>query len=141
MPGGVRLHAVLAPIARPGPTISLRIPGAQILSLHDLVGLGALPEWCAAALRRLVTARVAYVISGGTGSGKTTLLSALLAECPVDERLVLVEDSSELRHHPRKFGERRARAFRSAGRGCGNVAAGGAQSTGRGPAGGGSPGS
>jgi pilus assembly protein CpaF len=101
LPGGVRLHAVLAPIARPGPTISLRVPGAQILSLHDLVGLGALPEWCAAALRQLVVARVAYVISGGTGSGKTTLLSALLAECPVDERLVLVEDSSELRpRHP-----------------------------------------
>jgi pilus assembly protein CpaF len=101
LPGGVRLHAVLAPIARPGPTISLRVPGAQILSLQDLVGLRALPEWCAEALRQLVAARVAYVVSGGTGSGKTTLLSALLAECPMDERLVLVEDSSELRpRHP-----------------------------------------
>jgi pilus assembly protein CpaF len=52
-------------------------------------------------LRRLVGARVAYVISGGTGVGKTTLLSALLAACPPAERLVIVEDSSELRPlHP-----------------------------------------
>lgn len=101
LPGGIRLHAVLAPIARPGPVISLRIPGSEILSLRDLVDTGAVPEWCAAELRRLVAAKVAYVVSGGTGSGKTTLLSALLAECPQAGRLVVVEDSSELRpRHP-----------------------------------------
>lgn len=101
LPGGTRLHAVLSPIARPGPTISLRVPAARILSLADLVEIGAMPGWCAGELRRLVAAKRAYVVSGGTGSGKTTLLSALLAECPAGERLVVVEDSSELRPtHP-----------------------------------------
>jgi pilus assembly protein CpaF len=101
LPGGIRLHAVLAPIARPGPTISLRVVGAQELSLDGLVGLGALPQWCAQSLRALVAAKVAFVVSGGTGTGKTTLLSALLGECPDGERLVVVEDSSELRPaHP-----------------------------------------
>jgi pilus assembly protein CpaF len=46
-------------------------------------------------------ARMSFLISGGTGSGKTTILSALLAECDPSERLVIVEDSTELRpNHP-----------------------------------------
>ena len=41
--------------------------------------------------------RLAFLVSGGTGSGKTTLLNALLSLVEADERLVLVEDASELR--------------------------------------------
>jgi len=52
-------------------------------------------------LRRLVSARVAFVVSGGTGTGKTTLLDCLLSEVSSHERIVIVEDSSELRpSHP-----------------------------------------
>ncbi len=52
-------------------------------------------------LRQLVSARAAFLISGGTGSGKTTLLAALLALVPERERLVVVEDSRELMpRHP-----------------------------------------
>ncbi|KQU65391.1 hypothetical protein ASC58_18110 [Phycicoccus sp. Root101] len=47
-------------------------------------------------LRALVTRRRSFVVTGGTGSGKTTLLAAMLAEVPVDERLVVVEDVREL---------------------------------------------
>lgn len=101
LPGGIRLHAVLAPIARPGPVISLRIPGERILSLSDLVELGGIPEFLVPWLQALIRAKAAFVISGGTGAGKTTLLSALLSESPSSERLVIVEDSSELRpRHP-----------------------------------------
>ncbi len=56
-------------------------------------------------MRRLVDARLAFLVSGGTGSGKTTLLAALLGMVGADERLVLVEDSSELRpEHPHVVG-------------------------------------
>ncbi|MGH3487443.1 MAG: CpaF family protein, partial [Actinopolymorphaceae bacterium] len=45
--------------------------------------------------------RLAYLISGGTGAGKTTLLATLLSQVPAHERLVLVEEASELEpHHP-----------------------------------------
>jgi pilus assembly protein CpaF len=52
-------------------------------------------------LRAVVAARLSFVVSGGTGSGKTTLLACLLGQVPAHERIVLTEDSAELRpHHP-----------------------------------------
>src|SRR5207302_8199870 len=52
-------------------------------------------------LHRLVLARVAFLVSGGTGTGKTTVLSTLLSLVPATERIVLVEDAAELRPaHP-----------------------------------------
>lgn len=98
---GTRCHAVLAPLARPGTVISLRVPSPRAFSLGDLVEAGTVTPEGAALLDALVLVRAAGVISGGTGSGKTTLLSALLARVPADERIVIVEDSSELRPaHP-----------------------------------------
>lgn len=102
---GTRFHAVLAPLSRPGTTISLRVPRARAFTLDELVAEGALPEEGARLLGRVVEARAAFLVSGGTGSGKTTLLGALLGLVPTDERLVLVEDASELRpDHPHVVG-------------------------------------
>ncbi len=101
LPSGVRLHAVLDPIARPGPAISLRIPAATRFALADLERVGMVSSDGVALLRRLIDARVAFVVSGGTGAGKTTLLSALIDASAPTDRVVVVEDSSELRpNHP-----------------------------------------
>lgn len=97
MPDGTRLHVVLAPLARPGTVVSLRIPARRTFTLEQLVAAGTLSAEAASWLRRLVAARVAFVVSGGTGSGKTTLLAALLSLCAADERVVIVEDATELR--------------------------------------------
>jgi len=98
---GTRFHAVLAPVARPGTVISLRVPRPAGFTLDDLVETGLVAPELVGLLRRVVAARLAFLVTGGTGTGKTTLLSALLGEVGVDERLVLVEDSSELRpRHP-----------------------------------------
>ncbi|GAA1271656.1 TadA family conjugal transfer-associated ATPase [Sphaerisporangium rubeum] len=94
--GGVRLHAILPPIAPDGTCLSLRLPPRQSFTLEDLV-----PGPGAAALRAVVTSRMAFLVTGGTGTGKTTLLSALLSAADPRERLILVEDSAELRPvHP-----------------------------------------
>ncbi len=93
---GTRLHAVLAPIARHGTCLSLRVPTRTAFSLDDLVRLGSLDRTGARLLTDLVAARLAFLVSGGTGSGKTTLLSTLLGMVDPLERLVLVEDSAEL---------------------------------------------
>jgi pilus assembly protein CpaF len=105
LPDGTRFHAVLAPLARPGTVLSLRVPHPRVLSLDELVAAGTVSDHGARLLRSLVTRRLAFLISGGTGSGKTTLLNSLLSLVPADERLVLVEDASELRPaHPHVVG-------------------------------------
>ena len=48
-------------------------------------------------LRAAIRARKTILISGGTSTGKTTFLNAMLAEIPRDERVVLVEDTPELK--------------------------------------------
>ena len=97
LPDGSRFHAVLAPISRPGTVLSLRVPRQRVFSLDELVASGAVPAEGAALLGLVVSRRLAFLVSGGTGSGKTTLLNALLSLVGPEERLVLVEDASELR--------------------------------------------
>lgn len=101
LPDGTRFHAVLAPLARPGTVISLRVPRRQAFTLEELVGSGTVQEATAELLDAIVAARLAFLVSGGTGTGKTTLLAALLGRVPPGERVVVVEDASELRpDHP-----------------------------------------
>ncbi len=101
LPEGIRLHAILPPISSDGTCLSLRIPRRRVFSLAELVDSGMVPEAGAQMLADLVASRRAFLVSGGTGSGKTTLLSSLLTEVGSEERMVLVEDSAELRpDHP-----------------------------------------
>ncbi|GGV23566.1 hypothetical protein GCM10010182_52590 [Actinomadura cremea] len=101
LPGGVRLHAVLPPIAPGGTCLSLRLPRRRAFTLDELVATATVPPEGAALLAAVVAARAAFLITGGTGTGKTTLLSTLLGTAAPTERLLLVEDSAELRpDHP-----------------------------------------
>ena len=98
---GTRFHAVLAPVAGPGTLVSLRVPARRTFSLPDLVTSGFVTEAGARLLHSVVTARLAFLVTGGTGSGKTTLLATLLGSVPARERIVVVEDAGELRPaHP-----------------------------------------
>jgi pilus assembly protein CpaF len=92
----IRFHAVLAPVARPGTCLSLRVPARRVLTLDDLVAAGTTSERGARLLLDLVRSKAAFLVSGGTGSGKTTLLAALLSYVDEHERIVVVEDSAEL---------------------------------------------
>ncbi|MGH1561183.1 TadA family conjugal transfer-associated ATPase [Mumia sp. DW29H23] len=101
LPDGTRLHAVLAPIARPGTALSLRVPARRAFTLDELAERGAFTAEIGEVLRTVVRARVAFLVTGGTGTGKTTLLSAMLSASDGAERQLVVEDASELRpDHP-----------------------------------------
>jgi pilus assembly protein CpaF len=101
LPDGTRLHAVLPPVVRGGPHLSLRVPRRTVRSFDQLVAAGTVPVDWVPVVRALVAGRAAYLVTGGTGSGKTTLLAALLALVPASERIVLVEDAVELQvEHP-----------------------------------------
>lgn len=105
LPDGTRFHAVLAPTARPGTLVSLRVGRARAFTLDELVAAGATPPGGARLLDALVAARAAFLVSGGTGTGKTTVLAALLSRVDPAERIVLVEDAGELRpDHPHTVG-------------------------------------
>ncbi|MFX4292723.1 TadA family conjugal transfer-associated ATPase [Streptomyces bohaiensis] len=101
LPDGTRMHAVLPPLAVGSPCLSLRVVRPRPLTLEELTAAGTLPPDGPPLLRRLVQARLSFLVTGGTGSGKSTLLATLLGLVPADERIVLVEDSAELRPtHP-----------------------------------------
>lgn len=94
----LRIHAVLSPPAEQGTCLSLRVLRQSHLSLLSLVQGGSMSPQTARFLQDIVAARRAFLIIGGTGSGKTTLLAALLAEVPERERIICIEDTTEL--HP-----------------------------------------
>jgi pilus assembly protein CpaF len=101
LPDGTRLHAVLPPVAVGAPCLSLRVVRTRAFTLDELVGAGSVDVGTASLLRAVIDARLSYLVSGGTGTGKTTLLSTLLGMVGHRERIVLAEDSAELRpDHP-----------------------------------------
>lgn len=101
LPDGTRLHAVLPPVAVGSACLSLRVVRPKAFTLDELVAAGTLPPGGQRLLRAMVEARLSFLVSGGTGTGKTTLLSALLGLVGPGERIVLAEDSAELRpDHP-----------------------------------------
>lgn len=101
LPDGTRLHAVLPPVAVDCTCLSLRVVRPRAFTLDELTAAGTVPPGGDRVLRALLRARLSFLVSGGTGSGKTTLLSALLGLVGPDERIVLAEDSAELRpDHP-----------------------------------------
>ena len=91
---GVRVHAVLPPIASRGAEISIRLSRHQRPDLHSLDIEDSdrlIPQ-----LLRCVRARETLLIAGATGSGKTTLLGALMAFASPLERLVVLEELAEI---------------------------------------------
>ena len=96
LPGRVRLHAVLPPIAAGGTCISLRVLRPAGHDLASLRELGTFDDTVHRTLEAIVEARLAFVITGGTGAGKTSLLNALLGQVSPRERIVCVEDAGEL---------------------------------------------
>ncbi|MFE4855748.1 TadA family conjugal transfer-associated ATPase [Streptomyces sp. NPDC056670] len=101
LPDGTRMHAVLDPIAVGSACLSLRVVRPRAFSPAELTAAGTVPPGGERLLRALVEARVSFLVSGGTGTGKTTLLSTLLGLVGKGERIVLAEDSAELRpDHP-----------------------------------------
>ena len=94
--GGYRVHAVLPPISATGTLLSVRIRREQVFSMDELREGGMFGPLVQSVLETMVGQRLSFLISGATGSGKTTLLSTLLGLCHPGERLVLIEDASEL---------------------------------------------
>ncbi len=117
LPDGSRVQIVGPPATRGGYVIAIRKHVSPDLSLDQWSAGGAFdgltagkaaldstitnrmvgPDEAPAVLKEAVRSRCNILVSGGTSSGKTTFLNALLAEIPAEERLVLIEDTEELK--------------------------------------------
>lgn len=123
LPGGVRVQIIAPPATRTGFAVALRkhvvndIDVKQFLAQTSFAKAPSVAdeklhmeqlvanEDIAALLDFVVARRKTVLISGGTSSGKTTLLNALLKDVPQTERLVVIEDTPELRlTHPNSVG-------------------------------------
>jgi pilus assembly protein CpaF len=96
LPDGSRVAVVLAPVAVSGTTLTIRKFQTRRYNAQELMRTGTLTLELLNVLRNAVLARQNILISGGTGTGKTTLLNALAAFIPEDQRLVVIEDTSEI---------------------------------------------
>jgi|GEM_PF-2323648 len=118
MPDGTRLNAVMYPIARDGTALTLRLH-ARFPEYEELLrDFGICPDgtedWSHHLVRRrprypgsdataddflrwMIAAGARFTVIGGTGAGKTTLFNALLALVPPEERLIVIEDTREIR--------------------------------------------
>jgi pilus assembly protein CpaF len=97
LPDGSRLAAVLPPVVRPNPAVTIRKFSKKRFTISDLIQTGAMSVEIGALLSGYIERGKTVLISGGTGSGKTTLLNALADFIPEEERIVVIEDTSELR--------------------------------------------
>ena len=127
LPGGARVQICAPPATRGHVIVAIRKHVLPDLTLNDYLAAGAFARLGDAALAQQTTdqalaaqlaagdvagflkgavrARKSILISGGTATGKTTLLNALLKEAPLDERLVLIEDTPEIQlSHPNAVG-------------------------------------
>lgn len=96
LPDGSRVHVVIPPAARLGPYIAIRKFFKQKLNLQKLIEFGALTPEASQFLGSCVLLFKNMMIAGGTGTGKTSLLNVLASLAPAEERICVIEDSSEI---------------------------------------------
>jgi pilus assembly protein CpaF len=96
LPDGSRVAAVIPPCSVNGVTLTIRKFNSRHFGIEDLIQTGTLERWLANQLEGYVLARKNILIAGSTGSGKTSLLNVLGKFIPPDERIVLIEDTSEI---------------------------------------------
>ena len=96
LPDGSRVAAAIPPCSRRGTTLTIRKFQSRRFTPEELVRIGTVTLDVMDHLKDAVEQRRNILISGGTGSGKTTMLNALASFIDPKERVVLIEDTSEI---------------------------------------------
>src|SRR5271156_6329222 len=96
LPDGSRLAAVIPPVVRLPPALIIRKFTSRHYTVDDLIARGTLTRPLADFLAEQIRSGKTLLISGGTGTGKTTLLRILADFIPDQDRIVVIEDTSEL---------------------------------------------
>ncbi len=97
LPDGSRIAAVLSPISTNGTAVSIRKFFKEKVLLKDLIAWGAISKDAARFLDICIYLGKNMLVSGGTGSGKTTLLNILASRISNNERIIIIEDTKEMK--------------------------------------------
>lgn len=94
---GSKLSAVIKPISVKGPVVVIKKPMNDLVTIDNLIGSGELTPYMARFLEACVIGKLNIIVTGTSGSGKTTLLNVLSSFIPDYERIITIEDVSELK--------------------------------------------
>lgn len=102
LPDGSRIHASMPPLSHC--ELTVRKFTAQPITISDLVRFNTVSGDAMAFLWLAMQSDSSVLVAGNTSSGKTTLLGALLSFVPIDERILAIEETPELRIvHPHRI--------------------------------------
>ena len=96
LPGGSRVHITLPPVSRKGICVAIRKFFREALTVPKLIDFQTITQTAADFMESCVLAEMNMICAGGTGSGKTSLLNVLSAMIPQNQRIIVIEDSTEL---------------------------------------------
>ena len=97
LPDGSRVSGVYKNIAIGGPVLTIRKFPKVNMTMDNLTELGTITREAAEFLGKMMKAGINIFISGGTSTGKTTFLSAMAGYIGTNERVIVIEDSAELK--------------------------------------------
>jgi pilus assembly protein CpaF len=117
LPDGHRVHVIIPPSSSQGITLTIRKFRESRMTLDDLVELESLSPEAAEYLNICVQLHKNILISGGTGTGKTSMANALANRISEKERIVVIEDTGELKLSQPNVVYLQAQAARPDGRG------------------------
>jgi pilus assembly protein CpaF len=96
-PDGSRMQAFIPPVAVSGPSLTIRKVARHVLTFDDILVWRTLSEDMADFLKACIKARLNIIVAGNRGGGKSTLLNILASAIPAEERIITVEEVTELR--------------------------------------------
>lgn len=97
LPDGSRVNGVYKNIAIGGPILTIRKFPKINMSMENLIEIGTITAEAAEFLKNMMKSGANIFISGGTSTGKTTFLSAMTGYIGKEERVIVIEDSAELK--------------------------------------------
>ncbi|MFH0927396.1 MAG: ATPase, T2SS/T4P/T4SS family [Candidatus Micrarchaeota archaeon] len=95
LPDGSRLHATIPPLS--AGEITIRLHFAKSWSIKDVLASKAINADALALLWLAFQSDSSVLICGNTASGKTTLLNSLFSFVPLNERIVQIEETPEIK--------------------------------------------
>ena len=96
LPDGSRVHAVMPPLSRVGTIVAIRKFRREKMTIQHLIDFGSITQEGAHLLDVIVKLGRNLIVSGATSSGKTSVLNVLSGLIPDHDRILVLEDASEL---------------------------------------------